>query len=231
VPDTFNNYLMPSTCIAAVEVLEHAGYQVIVPKPALCCGRPLYDYGFLSRAKKLLQEILSELRDEIEAGVPIVGLEPSCVAVFRDELRNLFPHDEDAARLAAQTVTLSEFLTSHAPDRFRDRLRGKAMVQAHCHHRAVMKFEIEADLLKSTGLDVDVLESGCCGMAGSFGFEAGDHYDVAMKAGERVLLPAVRSASPDTIVVADGFSCREQIRQGTGRQAVHLAQVLADGLP
>jgi Fe-S oxidoreductase len=147
--------------------------------------------------------------------------------VFRDELGNLFPHDTDAQRLANQTVTLSEFLTSHAPDRFRGRLDGKAIVQAHCHHKAVMGFDTEAELLRSTGLNVDVLDSGCCGMAGSFGFEAGDHYDVAMKAGERVLLPAARAAGPDTVIVADGFSCREQIRQGAGRTAVHLAQVLA----
>ncbi|MBV9935086.1 MAG: FAD-binding oxidoreductase, partial [Actinobacteria bacterium] len=221
----------PEVAEAAVRVLEDTGFQVDIPTRPLCCGRPLYDFGMLNLAKRQLRQIIDTLRDDITAGTPIVGLEPSCVAVFRDELGNLFPHDPDADRLAAQTVTLSEFLSQHDPDRFRNQLTGTAMVQAHCHHRAVMGFDVEAELLRTTGLDVDVLDSGCCGMAGSFGFEAGDHYDVAMKAGERVVLPAVRDAAPDTLVVADGFSCREQIRQGTGRTPLHLAQVLDRARP
>ncbi|MBV8692268.1 MAG: FAD-binding oxidoreductase [Actinobacteria bacterium] len=230
-PDTFTNHFEPDVAEAAVRVLEGAGFQVDIPTRPLCCGRPLYDFGMLNLAKRQLRQIIDTLRDDITAGTPIVGLEPSCVAVFRDELGNLFPHDPDADRLAAQTVTLSEFLSQHDPDRFRNQLTGTAMVQAHCHHRAVMGFDVEAELLRTTGLDVDVLDSGCCGMAGSFGFEAGDHYDVAMKAGERVVLPAVRDAAPDTLVVADGFSCREQIRQGTGRTPLHLAQVLDRARP
>src|SRR5207253_7873820 len=136
----------------------------------------------------------------------------------------------DARRLAAQTVTLGELLSKRSDggsSLVGAHLDGRAMVQAHCHHKAVMGFGDDERLLRSLGLHVEVLDAGCCGMAGSFGFEAGDHYDVSMKAAERVLLPAVRAASHDTVIVADGFSCREQIVQATGRRALHLAEVLA----
>jgi FAD/FMN-containing dehydrogenase/Fe-S oxidoreductase len=225
-PDTFNNYFHPETAVAAVEVLEAAGYQVTIPERWLCCGRPLYDYGMLDRAKGMLRQILDALRLEIEAGVPVVGLEPSCVAVFRDELTNLFPHDEDAHRLARQTYMLSEFLGEKADGYQPPKLERKAIVQGHCHHKAVMKLDAEEALMRAIGLDYAVLPAGCCGMAGSFGFEAGDRYDVSIQAGERALLPAVRDAADDTLVIADGFSCREQIRQGTDRRALHVAQVL-----
>ncbi len=224
-PDTFNNHFHPETAIAAVEVLEAAGYQVMVPQQALCCGRPLYDYGFLDQAEQLLHQILETLRPQIEAGIPLIGLEPSCVAVFRDELRNLLPHDPDAQRLAQQSFLLSEFLETHAEGYQPPQLRRKAIVHGHCHHKAVMKMKDEEALLAKMGLDFQVLDSGCCGMAGAFGFEK-DHYDVSVKAGERVLLPAVRAAEKDTLIIANGFSCREQIEQTTDRQALHLAQVL-----
>ena len=224
-PDTFNNHFHPQTAKAAVEVLEDAGFQVIVPRKSLCCGRPLYDFGMLDTAKGLLREILDTLRPEIEAGTPVVGLEPSCVAVFRDELINLFPMDEDARRLTANTFILSEFLEKKAPDFILPKLRRKALVQKHCHHEHVMKFDAENAVLQKLGLDYDLLDSGCCGMAGSFGFEA-EHYDVSVAVGERRLLPAVRGADPGTLVIADGFSCREQIAGLTGRGALHLAQVI-----
>jgi FAD/FMN-containing dehydrogenase/Fe-S oxidoreductase len=225
-PDTFNNYFHPETARAAVEVLETLGYQIEVPKPALCCGRPLYDYGMLDTAKRWLRQIIETLRPEIEAGVPIVGLEPSCVAVFRDELVNLFPNDQDAKRLSQQTFLLSEFLEQKASDYQPPHLHRKAIVHGHCHHKAVMGMSAEEKMLKKLGLDFTVLDSGCCGMAGSFGFEAGEHYDVSIKAGERVLLPAVRDAARDTLILADGFSCRTQIEQETERGALHLAQIL-----
>jgi FAD/FMN-containing dehydrogenase/Fe-S oxidoreductase len=225
-PDTFNNYFHPETARAAVEILEAAGYRVEVPKPALCCGRPLYDYGMLDTAKRWLRQIIETLRPQIEAGIPIVGLEPSCVAVFRDELVNLFPNDEDARRLSQQTFLLSEFLEQKASSYHPPQLHRKAIVHGHCHHKAVMGMSAEEQVLKKLGLDFQVLDSGCCGMAGSFGFEPGEHYEVSVKAGERVLLPAVRAAANDTLIIADGFSCRTQIEQETDRGALHLAQIL-----
>lgn len=225
-PDTFNNYFLPETLIAGQHVLEAAGFEVIIPKKVLCCGRPLYDFGMLDQAKRYLIDIMHSLQDEIIDGVPIVGLEPSCVAVFRDELGNLFPHHQMAHRLKKQVFTLSEFLVKEAPDFKIPQIHHKAIVQGHCHHKAIMKFDKEEDVLKKSGLDYDVLDSGCCGMAGYFGYEKGDHYDVSIGAGERVLLPAVRAFEEEGLVIADGFSCREQIEQNTDRKALHLAQVL-----
>jgi Fe-S oxidoreductase len=227
--DTFNNHFHPATAIAAVEVLEAAGCSVSIPRQTLCCGRPLYDFGMLDQAKKQLQEILGALRAEIRAGIPIVGLEPSCIAVFRDELPNLFPNDEDAKRLTAQMFTLSEYLEKFARDFQLPRLPRKAIVQGHCHHKAVMGFDAEEKTMARLGLDARVLDSGCCGMAGAFGFEEG-HYDVSKAVGERVLLPAVRKAAPDELIIADGFSCREQITQETDRKPIHLAQAIQMGL-
>jgi FAD/FMN-containing dehydrogenase/Fe-S oxidoreductase len=224
-PDTFNNHFHPQTAIAAVEVLEAAGFRVAIPGRPLCCGRPLYDFGMLGKAKDLWREVLDALRPEIEAGTPVVGLEPSCVAAFRDELVNLYPMDEDARRLSASTFILSEFLAEHAPDFRPPTLRRKAIVQKHCHHDHVMTFKDENEVLQKLGLDFEVMNWGCCGMAGSFGFEA-EHYDVSVAVGERGLLPAVRGADDDTLIIADGFSCREQIAQCTDRQALHLAEVI-----
>ncbi|HEU4684885.1 MAG TPA: FAD-linked oxidase C-terminal domain-containing protein [Nitrospira sp.] len=224
-PDTFNNYFFPRTARAAVEVLEAAGCRVVIPLRPLCCGRPLYDFGMLDLAKRQLRQILSGLRGDIAAGTPIVGLEPSCVAVFRDELVNLFPHDEMAKRLSHQMLTLGEFLKQRRPDWRPPRLEKRALVHGHCHHKAVMGFAAEPEVLKRAGLDVQVLDSGCCGMAGSFGFKQ-EHYEVSQRIGDLVLLPAVRQAPADSIIVADGFSCREQIAQATNRRALHAAEVL-----
>ncbi|MBV8695003.1 MAG: hypothetical protein JO183_05890, partial [Ktedonobacteraceae bacterium] len=161
----------------------------------------------------------------LAVGIPVVVLEPSCATVFRDELKNLFPHDEDAKRLASQTFLLSEFLEKKAKHYQPPQLQRKAVVHAHCHHKAIMKMSDEQSLLAKLGLDFEVLDSGCCGMAGAFGFEK-DHYDVSIKVGERVLLPAVREADKQTLIIANGFSCREQIAQTTDRRALHVAQVL-----
>ncbi|MBV8846879.1 MAG: FAD-binding protein [Bryobacterales bacterium] len=223
-PDTFNNHFTPGVAKAAVEVLEHGGYQVLVPHQDMCCGRPLYDYGMLPTAKRWLLNILETLRPEIEAGTPIVGLEPSCISVFCDEMTNLLPQNEDAWRLHNQSFFLSEFLSKsdgYSPPR----LESKAIVHGHCHHKAVLHWQAEVDLLKKTGIDVRVLDSGCCGMAGAFGYEK-DHYEVSLACGERELLPEVRDAKPDTLLITDGFSCREQIHQTTNRRALHFAQVL-----
>jgi FAD/FMN-containing dehydrogenase/Fe-S oxidoreductase len=224
--DTFNNCFHPETARAAVEVLERAGFQVSVPRGDLCCGRPLYDYGFLGLARRRLLSVLDALEPAIRAGTPIVVLEPSCASVFRDELPNLLSRHENARRLTGQIVTLDELLIRQAPHFRWPALQGKALVQGHCHHRSVLDFGAEQEALRRLGLDVTMPEPGCCGMAGAFGFEAGDHYEVSRTCGERRLLPAVRTADPATLVVADGFSCREQIAQGTGRRALHLAELL-----
>jgi FAD/FMN-containing dehydrogenase/Fe-S oxidoreductase len=224
-PDTFNNYFHPATAKAAVEVLEAAGFRVRVPKAHLCCGRPLYDHGMLERAKSLLLRILDELSPEIEAGVPIIGLEPSCLAVFRDELVNLFPRDERAQALSRQTFLFSEFLETHATNLVLKPLNRKAILHGHCHQKSLMKMTAEEAVLSRLGVDFHSPAPGCCGMAGSFGFER-DKYEISIAIGELELLPAVRQAPSEWLIIADGFSCREQIAQGSSRRALHLAEVL-----
>jgi FAD/FMN-containing dehydrogenase/Fe-S oxidoreductase len=224
--DTFNNYFHVETAKAAVEVLEAAGFQVVVPKADMCCGRPLYDYGFLDMAESWLENIMKNMREEIQDGTPVVVLEPSCAAVFKDELVNLLPQDQDANRLNRQVFLLSEFLQQKAPGFEIPKLQRKAVVHGHCHHKALFKMNAETEVLKRMGVDFDMPEDGCCGMAGAFGFEEGDHYDVSMKCGERVLIPKVKEEPKDTLLVANGFSCREQISQTTDRHALHLAQVI-----
>jgi Fe-S oxidoreductase len=206
-------------------VLEAAGFEVIVPQHSLCCGRPLYDWGMLDTAKAQLQDLLDGLRPAAETGIPVVGLEPACVSAFRDELPNLFPKDELARRLKDQTLFLTEFLDrqGRAPTLAEP---VEAMVQIHCHQHAVLDAEAERRVLTAAGIAANVLPSGCCGMAGAFGFEA-EKYDVSMACAERVLLPALREAAQDTLVLANGFSCREQIEQGCGRTTLHVAEVLA----
>lgn len=224
-PDTFNNYFHAETGRAAVDVLDRAGFKVIVPRQHLCCGRPLYDFGMLDRAKEYLANVMQVLGKQIDAGIPIVILEPSCASVFRDELHNLFPTDPRAARLRKQTFLLSEFLEHHAPEFRPPHFSGKVLLHGHCHHKALMKMNDEEALLRKMGVDLQSLDSGCCGMAGSFGFEK-NNYEVSLAVGERVLLPAVRQAGPETLIVSDGFSCREQISQTTTRKSIHLAELL-----
>jgi len=224
-PDTFNNYFLPDTAKAAVEVLESAGYRVVLPKARLCCGRPLYDWGMLDRAKKLLLKILDTLENEISNDIPIVVLEPSCAAVFRDELLNLFPKDNRAQKLSRQMFLLSEFLQQKAKHFQLPRLARKALVHGHCHHKSVMKMTDEESVLHKMEIDFQTPAPGCCGMAGSFGFES-DKYELSLAIGELELLPAVRKAAPDCLVIANGFSCREQIAQCTNRRALHLAEVI-----
>jgi FAD/FMN-containing dehydrogenase/Fe-S oxidoreductase len=225
-PDTFNDFFHPEVAIAGVETLEAAGFHVALPGRPLCCGRPLYDYGMLNLAKRLLHKVLDGLREEIRGGIPVVTLEPSCGAVFRNELTNMFPDDEDAKRLARQTFTLGEFLARCAPDWEMPRLERKALVHFHCHQRAASDTDCDQSVLDRLGLDYEILDDGCCGLAGSFGYERGEHYEVSMKAGEQKLLPVVRDASQHTLLLTDGFSCRSQIEHGSERSALHLAQVI-----
>ena len=232
-PDTFTEHFHPQAAEAAVSVLEAAGFAVSLPAGSrrLCCGRPLYDAGMLDRARNQLAEILEALRPELAAGTPVVVLEPSCASVFQDELRGLFPDDPDAARLASQTRLFAEFLETEAPGWSPPAtLTGSALVQGHCHQRALSPASLDAEstLLARTGLSVRVLDAGCCGMAGAFGFEAA-HRDVSVAIAEDALMPALRAA-PDALVVADGFSCREQVRQLAGRPAFHVAEVVHSAL-
>ncbi|GGL14087.1 dimethylmenaquinone methyltransferase [Sphaerisporangium melleum] len=230
-PDTFTAHFHPDIAIAAVEVLESAGWRVSVPERAVCCGLTWISTGQLDLAKKALRRTLSELSPALRAGTPVVGLEPSCTAVFRDDIAGLFPDVEDARRLRAQTVTLAELLHHHTPGWRPPQVPRTALAQVHCHQHAVLGYAADRALLRDAGVDLDVLDSGCCGLAGNFGFERG-HYEVSEACAERVLLPAVRHAPAEAVVLADGFSCRTQIEQSDagGRRALHLAQVLRAGL-
>ncbi len=223
-PDTFNNYLHPETAKTTVEVLEAAGYRVIVPQEPLCCGRPLFDYGMLDTAKTFFNRLVDGLRPYVREGIKVVGVEPSCVAAFRDELPNMLAYDHDARRLSLNTLTLAEFLMEEGYEP--PRLDRKAIVHGHCHQKATAGLRAENQLYSQMGLDYEVLDSGCCGLAGSWGFEE-DKHDLSMKIGERRLLPAARNAEKDVIIMADGFSCKTQIEQGdTDRRALHTAQVI-----
>ncbi|MDN5747493.1 MAG: FAD-binding protein [Pseudonocardia sp.] len=229
-PDTFSNHFDPHIARAAVEVLEDAGFTVAVPTEPLCCGLTWISTGQLDIARRTLRTTIAALRPWIEAGTLVVGLEPSCTAVFRSDAHELMPQDEDVARLRARFVTLAEALLNHAPTPWQPAQQARtAIVQTHCHQHAVLSFDPDLEAMARAGIDAERLDSGCCGLAGNFGFEAG-HYEVSMACGEQVLLPAVREADPDTLVLADGFSCRTQIEQGdTGRRAIHLAEALRPG--
>ncbi|WP_053619915.1 FAD-binding and (Fe-S)-binding domain-containing protein [Nocardiopsis sp. NRRL B-16309] len=225
-PDTFTENFHPAIGAAAVRVLESAGFRVRVPPRTPCCGLTWISTGQLGVARRVLRRTLRLLRDDIRAGTPIVGLEPSCTAVLRSDAVELFPDDDLATGLRDNVHTLAEFLHEYAPDWEPPRLDRVAVAQPHCHQHAVLGFDEDARLLERTGAEVDVLDAGCCGLAGDFGFEDG-HYAVSMSVAEQGLLPAVRAADSRALLLADGFSCRTQIEQsGVGRQAVHLAEAL-----
>ncbi|MFG3200899.1 FAD-binding and (Fe-S)-binding domain-containing protein [Streptomyces sp. NPDC048192] len=223
-PDTFNNHFHTNVGVACVEAIEAAGWQVIMPEGHICCGRPLYDYGFLDAAERYLHRVLDTLRPHLRADTPVVGMEPSCLAVFKDELPKLLPHDDDAARLTKNAYHFPEFFQTFGIEP--PKLDGEALLWGHCHHRATGGMSPEQDVLEKMGLRVQNLQGGCCGLAGSWGFESGK-YGISMDCGEQALLPAVRDADEDCLVVADGFSCKTQIKDaGTGRHALHLAEVM-----
>ncbi|MFY1636782.1 FAD-binding and (Fe-S)-binding domain-containing protein [Solwaraspora sp. WMMB335] len=230
-PDTFTNHFHPGVADAAVQVLESAGWRVVVPQAPVCCGLTWISTGQLGMAKRALRRTVAVLRPYLRAGTLILGLEPSCTAVFRDDAANLFPDDQDIRRLREQTVTLAELLDRHTPGWRSPRLAVRALVQTHCHHHAVLGTAADESLLDRMGVDARRLDSGCCGLAGNFGFERG-HYEVSQACAERVLFPALRAAEPDEVVLADGFSCRTQVHQGEagGREAIHLAELLRAAL-
>jgi Fe-S oxidoreductase len=183
----------------------------------------------LSTAKRVLARTLEVLRPQLRDGTPVVVLEPSCAAVFRSDLPDLLHGDEDAYRLAKQTRTIAELLHQRAPEWSPPRTGWQAVAQPHCHHEAILGYEPDAELLRSSGIDTNVLDAGCCGLAGNFGFERG-HYDVSIACAEDKLMPAVREATPDTLVIADGFSCRTQIEHTSDTHVLHSAEALAAAL-
>jgi Fe-S oxidoreductase len=227
-PDTFTNYLAPEIGRAAVEVLEAAGYEVVLPDRGVCCGLTWVSTGQLSTARRVMERSLAILAPHLAAGTPIVGLEPSCTAALRQDLPELLAGNPLAAAVAASMQTFSEFLSNANWEP--PQVGGAALVQTHCHQHAVLGFDADRQLMKAAGISTEIPDAGCCGLAGNFGFERA-HYAVSQRIGERVLLPAVRAADPTTAIVADGFSCRTQIAQATDRHPLHLAQLLAAALP
>jgi Fe-S oxidoreductase len=227
-PDTWNNYYHPQTLSAAESVLREAGFQVEMPKGHICCGRPLYDFGLLSAARSYLANVLRRMAPYIEAGVPFIFLEPSCASVFKDELTELFPNDKRAGLLSRQVWLLADWLAAKAPDFATGGLEGAhILVHGHCHHKAVFGGPAsEIAILRRAGATVEPIQAGCCGMAGPFGFEA-DKFEVSRNIANQDLLPAVRAAAATSIIVADGFSCREQLDQLAHTKALHFAEVLA----
>ena len=226
--DTWNNYYHPQTLAAAEAVLTQAGFRVQVPKGHICCGRALYDFGLLGTARAYLAKVLDRMAPEIEAGLPFIFLEPSCASVFKDEALEFFPDDLRAQRMSKQVWLLADWLAARAPEWVTGRLEGaQVILHGHCHHKAVFGGPVnEIALLKKAGAAVKLINSSCCGMAGPFGFEA-DKFEVSKAIANLGLLPAVNSAAPATIIVADGFSCREQINQLSDREGMHFAEVLA----
>lgn len=222
--DTFNNYFSPPVLHAAAALLARAGCRVDLVPQNICCGRPYYDFGMLDRARAHLRALMDHIAPLLDDNTWIVGIEPSCVAVFRDELCNMFPDDPRAALLKERTLMLSDFLlqkTAYNPPS----VDGALMVHGHCHHKGVLGFDAERDLLLRTGADIDILDSGCCGMAGSFGYEK-DKYTHSLAIAEQALLPAIRRKPPGTRLVANGFSCRSQIADLTGEHALTLPEIL-----
>jgi FAD/FMN-containing dehydrogenase/Fe-S oxidoreductase len=227
-PDTWNNYYHPQTLAAAELLITEAGFTVTIPKGHICCGRPLYDFGLLAAARSYLARVLDRIAPQIEAGLPFIFLEPSCASVFKDELLELFPKDARAQRMSRQVWLLADFLAAKAPNFAAGRLAGAhILLHGHCHHKAVFGGPAnEIALLRQAGATVEAIQAGCCGMAGPFGLEA-DKFEVSKAIANDGLLPAVEAASPATLIVADGFSCREQISQLGHREALHFAEVLA----
>jgi FAD/FMN-containing dehydrogenase/Fe-S oxidoreductase len=227
-PDTFTNYFHPHIGQAAVEVLEHAGWRVEIPSEPVCCGLTWISTGQLATGKRILSRTVEALAPHVRNGGYVVGLEPSCTAVFRSDAVDLFPDDQDVLRLRDHTVTLAELLTEHTPGYTPPALRRPVLAQVHCHQHAIMGWDADEKLLAAAGADTEHLETGCCGLAGNFGFQAG-HGDVSRAVAERALLPTLRSASSGAVVLADGFSCRTQIHEldSGGREAMHLAELLA----
>ncbi|MGW1255578.1 FAD-binding and (Fe-S)-binding domain-containing protein [Streptomyces sp. NPDC002513] len=228
--DSFHNHFTPDVLKAGVAVLEHAGYRVQVPDGTQCCGLTWITTGQLGIARRIARRTVTALAPAIRAGMPVVGLEPSCTAALKSDLPELLDGDTDARALAQSLFTLAELLLHRTRGWQPPRIDARSISQTHCHQHATSGFTADSTLLEAMGVDNSILDSGCCGLAGNFGFERG-HYDVSVAAGEQVLLPAVRAAASDTVILADGFSCRTQIAQQTDRSGTHLAELIARALP
>jgi Fe-S oxidoreductase len=227
-PDTWNNYYHPQTLAAAETVLTLAGFHVETPRGHICCGRPLYEFGLLGAARAYLAKVLDRMASQIDAGVPFIFLEPSCASVFKDELLELFPNDPRALRMSRQVWLLADWLAAKAPEWAAGRLKGaNVLIHGHCHHKAVFGGPAsEIALLRQAGATVEPIQAGCCGMAGPFGFEA-DKFEVSKAIANDGFLSTIERAGPLTLIVADGFSCREQIAQLSHRRAMHFAEIMA----
>ena len=232
--DSFSDAFDPEVPAAMIEVLQSAGYEVIVPEQDACCGLTWISTGQLDGARSRLADLLGVLAPFATNGIPIVGVEPSCTAVLRSDLLDLLPDDPRSAVVAQATHTLAELLTGDGPQSPLEwtppDLTGvRVLAQPHCHQHAVMGYQADLTLLARTGAQVETI-AGCCGLAGNFGMEKG-HYDVSVAVAENGLLPALRAAEPGTVLLADGFSCRTQADQLAAETGTHLAQLLAAHLP
>ncbi|WP_433332113.1 FAD-binding and (Fe-S)-binding domain-containing protein [Spirillospora sp. CA-294931] len=224
-PDTFTNLHAPEVGRAAVEVMEALGYRVLIPPGRVCCGLTWHSTGQLGVAKRALRRTLDVLGPALDSGLPIVGLEPSCTVMLREEAPELLPDDPRAARLAAATITLADLVARHEGDWPFGTLDAAAVAQVHCHQEAKGSYTSDLAVLERLGVSADVVGAGCCGLAGDFGFAEG-HWEVSQGCAERELYPKVRAAADGELILADGFSCRTQVAQGTDRHALHLAEVL-----
>ena len=226
--DTFNTYNYPHVSIAATELLEAAGFEVILPGHR-CCGRPMISKGLVEKARAAARDCVERLIPFAEQGIPIVGLEPSCLLTLRDEIIVLLPEDERTKTIAQHAYLFEEFIAKLDDEgalglEFSEQVR-QVLLHGHCHQKALVGTGPSKQMLALAGCEVEEVDSGCCGMAGAFGYES-EHYDVSLAMGERRLLPAVREAAEETTIVAAGVSCRQQIKHATGRQALHPAEVL-----
>lgn len=223
-PDTFTNFHDPGVGRSALEVLRALGHRVALPDGSVCCGLTWHSTGQLNTARSALRRALDVLEDQLEAGLRVVGLVPSCTVMLRDA-PDLLPGDRRAHLLRERVVTLAELVDEHQGTwPFRE-LEADAVAQVHCHQEAKGDYGPDRRVLHRLGINPGVVEAGCCGLAGNFGFERG-HWEVSQACAEQELYPRVRAAGPDTYVLADGFSCRTQISQGTSREGSHLVQVL-----
>ncbi|MEE2980216.1 MAG: heterodisulfide reductase-related iron-sulfur binding cluster, partial [Pseudomonadota bacterium] len=231
-----NTYFEPDNARAAERVLRAGGYRVRDPGDGgrpLCCGRTFLAAGLVDEAKAEARRTLKALAPFVGRGIPVVGLEPSCLGTLKDEFTAMLPGEAD--ELAGNAMMFEEFLASEAEAGrlnlpFKPLTQNQALVHGHCHQKAFDSFSSVGQVLAMIpGLEVDTIESSCCGMAGAFGYEA-EHYDISMTMAERDLLPAVRDAAPDTLLIADGTSCRCQVRDGAGREALHAVRILEKAL-
>ncbi|MGH3720131.1 MAG: FAD-binding and (Fe-S)-binding domain-containing protein [Pseudonocardiaceae bacterium] len=228
-PDTFSNFLAPQGAQATVEVLEALGYRIVLPDGPVCCGLTWYSTGQLGVARQVLRRSVRSLAGHLQEGRLVVGVEPSCTQMLRADAAELLADEPGAQLLATRTTTLAELVAAHRGDWPFGRLDIAAVMQPHCHQQAGSGYDAELRVLARLGIGIDAVASGCCGMAGNFGYEPG-HWDVSQAVAERELYPKVRATSSETAVLADGFSCRTQIAQGTPRQAEHFAEILLRAL-